>query len=152
MLNRTLRKFLRWRRTRFGEKGGGFREARGANVAHEARFSTSGCHDGGRRGDVARRTPPRVGEGSAARDDEDQGRQTSEPLRHAAICRRRTARGRGHFAFAAKRVVRAMLRATGLCLSAPTRVARQVVDRGFTPNDDYAVQTVSDVPYGKWRD
>src|SRR5271157_5490121 len=30
---------------------------------------------------------------------------------------------------AAKRVVRAMLRATDLCLSAPTRVARQVVDR-----------------------
>jgi len=53
---------------------------------------------------------------------------------------------------AAKRVVRAMLRATDLCLSAPTRVARQVVDRGFTPNYDYAVQTLSDVPYGKWRD
>ena len=53
---------------------------------------------------------------------------------------------------AAKRVVRAMLRATDLCLSAPTRVARQVVDRGFTPNYDYALQTLSDVPYGKWRD
>jgi NitT/TauT family transport system substrate-binding protein len=53
---------------------------------------------------------------------------------------------------AAKRVVRAMLRATDLCVSAPTRVARQVVDRGFTPNYDYAVQTLSDVPYGKWRD
>ena len=53
---------------------------------------------------------------------------------------------------AAKRVVRAMLRATDLCLSAPTKVARQIVDRGFTPNYDYAVQTLSDVPYGKWRD
>jgi NitT/TauT family transport system substrate-binding protein len=53
---------------------------------------------------------------------------------------------------AAKGVVRAMLRATDLCLSAPTRVARQVVDRGFTPNYEYAVQTLSDVPYGKWRD
>ena len=51
-------------------------------------------------------------------------------------------------AIAAKRVVRAI----DLCLSAPTRVARQVVDRGFTPNYDYAVQTLSDVPYGKWRD
>ena len=51
-----------------------------------------------------------------------------------------------------KRVVRAMLRATDLCLSAPTRVARQVVDRGFTPNYDYALRTLSDVPYGKWRD
>jgi NitT/TauT family transport system substrate-binding protein len=53
---------------------------------------------------------------------------------------------------ATKRVVRAILRATDLCFSAPTRVARQVVDRGFTPNYDYAAQTLSDVPYGKWRD
>jgi NitT/TauT family transport system substrate-binding protein len=53
---------------------------------------------------------------------------------------------------AAKRVVRAFLRATDLCVSAPTKVARRIVDRGFTPNYDYAVQTFSDVPYGKWRD
>jgi NitT/TauT family transport system substrate-binding protein len=53
---------------------------------------------------------------------------------------------------AARRVVRAILRATDLCLSAPTKVARRIVDRGFTPNYDYAVQTLSDVPYGKWRD
>ena len=53
---------------------------------------------------------------------------------------------------ATKRMVRAILRGSDLCLSAPTRVARQVVDRGFTPNYDYAVQTLSDVPYGKWRD
>jgi NitT/TauT family transport system substrate-binding protein len=53
---------------------------------------------------------------------------------------------------ATKRMVRAILRASDLCLSAPTRVARQVVDRGFTPNYEYALQTLSDVPYGKWRD
>jgi NitT/TauT family transport system substrate-binding protein len=53
---------------------------------------------------------------------------------------------------ATKRVVRAILRATDLCFSAPTKVARRTVDRGFTPNYDYAVQTFSDVPYGKWRD
>ena len=53
---------------------------------------------------------------------------------------------------ATKRVVRALLRATDLCLSAPTKVAQQVVDRGFTPNYEYALQTLSDVPYGKWRD
>jgi NitT/TauT family transport system substrate-binding protein len=53
---------------------------------------------------------------------------------------------------ATKGVVRAMLRATDLCLSEPTRVARRIVDRGFTPNYDYAVRTLSDVPYGKWRD
>jgi NitT/TauT family transport system substrate-binding protein len=53
---------------------------------------------------------------------------------------------------AAKRMVRAMLRASDLCLSAPPKVAKQIVDRGFTPNYDYALQTLSDVPYGKWRD
>ena len=53
---------------------------------------------------------------------------------------------------AAKRVVRAILRAADLCLSAPTKVARQIVDRGFAPDYDDAVQTLSDVPYGKWRD
>jgi NitT/TauT family transport system substrate-binding protein len=53
---------------------------------------------------------------------------------------------------ATKRMVRAMLRAADLCLSAPTKVARRIVDRGFAPNYDYAVQTLSDVPYGKWRE
>ena len=53
---------------------------------------------------------------------------------------------------AVKRVVRAMLRASDLCLSAPTRVARLIVDRGFAPNYNYAIQTLSDVPYGKWRE
>jgi NitT/TauT family transport system substrate-binding protein len=53
---------------------------------------------------------------------------------------------------ATKLMVRAMLRASDLCLSAPTRVARRNVDRGFTPNYEYALQTLSDVPYGKWRD
>jgi NitT/TauT family transport system substrate-binding protein len=53
---------------------------------------------------------------------------------------------------ATKRMVRAMLRASDLCLSAPTKVAQQIVDRGFTPNYEYALKTLSDVPYGKWRD
>jgi NitT/TauT family transport system substrate-binding protein len=53
---------------------------------------------------------------------------------------------------ATKCMVRAMLRASDLCLSEPTRVARRNVDRGFTPNYEYALQTLSDVPYGKWRE
>jgi NitT/TauT family transport system substrate-binding protein len=53
---------------------------------------------------------------------------------------------------ATKRMVRAILRASDLCLSAPTKVAQRMVDRGFTPNCDYAVRTLSEVPYGKWRD
>jgi NitT/TauT family transport system substrate-binding protein len=53
---------------------------------------------------------------------------------------------------ATKRVVRAILRASDHCLSAPASVARRIVDRGFAPNYDYALQTLLDVPYGKWRD
>ena len=53
---------------------------------------------------------------------------------------------------ATKRVVRAMLRATDLCVSDPALVAQRMVDRGFTPRKDYAVQTLADVPYNGWRD
>jgi len=52
---------------------------------------------------------------------------------------------------ATKRVVRAMLRATDLCVSEPALVAQRMVDRGFTPRHDYAVQTLKDVPYNRWR-
>ncbi|SCB55736.1 NitT/TauT family transport system substrate-binding protein [Bradyrhizobium shewense] len=53
---------------------------------------------------------------------------------------------------ATKRVVRAMLRATDLCVSEPALVAQRMVDRGFTPRYDYAIQTLADVPYNRWRD
>jgi NitT/TauT family transport system substrate-binding protein len=53
---------------------------------------------------------------------------------------------------ATKRLVRAMLRATDLCVSEPALVAQRMVDRGFTPRRDYAVQTLADVPYNNWRE
>ena len=53
---------------------------------------------------------------------------------------------------ATKRVVRAMLRATDLCVSEPALVAQRMVDRGFAPRLDYAVQTLADVPYNRWRE
>jgi NitT/TauT family transport system substrate-binding protein len=53
---------------------------------------------------------------------------------------------------ATKRLVRAMLRATDLCVSEPALVAQRMVDRGFTPRLDYAVQTLADMPYNRWRD
>ena len=52
---------------------------------------------------------------------------------------------------ATKRVLRAILKATDLCATEPTRVARQLVDGGFTPRYDFALQTLSDNPY-KWRE
>jgi NitT/TauT family transport system substrate-binding protein len=53
---------------------------------------------------------------------------------------------------ATKRLVRAMLRATDLCVSAPALVAQRMVDGGFTPRHDYAAQTLADVPYNRWRE
>jgi NitT/TauT family transport system substrate-binding protein len=53
---------------------------------------------------------------------------------------------------ATKRVVRAMLRATDLCVTAPALVAQRMVDGGFTPRHDYAAQTLADVPYNRWRE
>lgn len=53
---------------------------------------------------------------------------------------------------ATKRVLRAILKAADLCAAEPARAARRLVDRGFTARYDYAVQTVSELPYDKWRE
>ncbi len=53
---------------------------------------------------------------------------------------------------ATKRVLRAILKATDLCATEPERVARRIVERGFTPRYDYALETFNEVPYDKWRD
>jgi NitT/TauT family transport system substrate-binding protein len=53
---------------------------------------------------------------------------------------------------ATKRVLRAILKATDLCATEPTRVARSLVDGGFASRYDYALQTLNDVPYNNWRE
>jgi NitT/TauT family transport system substrate-binding protein len=53
---------------------------------------------------------------------------------------------------ATKRAMRAILKANQMCALEPERVARLLVDKGFTPQYDYAVQTIKEIPYGKWRD
>jgi NitT/TauT family transport system substrate-binding protein len=53
---------------------------------------------------------------------------------------------------ATKRVLRAILKAADLCATEPQRVAQQIVDDGFTARYDYALQTLNDVPYNKWRE
>jgi NitT/TauT family transport system substrate-binding protein len=53
---------------------------------------------------------------------------------------------------AAKRAIRAILKAVDLCAAEPARAARILVDGGFTPRYDYALQTLKDVPYDKWRE
>jgi NitT/TauT family transport system substrate-binding protein len=53
---------------------------------------------------------------------------------------------------ACKRAVRAILKAADLCSQAPDRVARHIVDRGFTANYDYARATMREVGYRAWRE
>jgi NitT/TauT family transport system substrate-binding protein len=53
---------------------------------------------------------------------------------------------------ATKRVLRAILKATDFCASDPAAVARRLVDGGFTGNYDYALQTLKEVWYNKWRE
>ncbi len=53
---------------------------------------------------------------------------------------------------ATKRALRAILKAADLCASDPERAARYLVDRGYTPRYDYAVATMRDVVYDKWRE
>jgi NitT/TauT family transport system substrate-binding protein len=53
---------------------------------------------------------------------------------------------------ASKRALRAILKAADLCAKEPERAARRIVDRGFAPRYDCALQTLSDVPYDRWRE
>jgi len=39
-----------------------------------------------------------------------------------------------------------------MCALEPERVARSLVDRGFTPRADWALQSLTAIPYGRWRD
>ena len=53
---------------------------------------------------------------------------------------------------ATKRVLRAILKATDICAAEPERAAQQLVDRGFTERYDYALETVTSIPYAQWRE
>jgi NitT/TauT family transport system substrate-binding protein len=53
---------------------------------------------------------------------------------------------------ATKRVLRAILKSAELCASEPERVARTLVDKGYVKRYDYALQTLRDVPWTRWRE
>jgi NitT/TauT family transport system substrate-binding protein len=53
---------------------------------------------------------------------------------------------------AAKRALRAILKATDVCALEPDRAARSLVDKGLVQNYDYALQTMQEVPYNRWRE
>jgi NitT/TauT family transport system substrate-binding protein len=52
---------------------------------------------------------------------------------------------------ATKRALRAILKATDICAVEPERAARLIVDRGFTKDYGYALQTMKEIPYNRWR-
>ena len=53
---------------------------------------------------------------------------------------------------ATKRYLRALLKATDLCATEPERAAQGLIDAGFTPRYDYALQTLTETPYDRWRE
>ena len=53
---------------------------------------------------------------------------------------------------ATKRYLRAILKAVDICAAEPARAARQLVDGGWTPRYDYALQTLTELPYNIWRE
>jgi NitT/TauT family transport system substrate-binding protein len=59
---------------------------------------------------------------------------------------------------ATKRVLRAFLKAGEICATEPATAARRLVEAGYTPRYDYALQaltelqTLAELPYGRWRE
>jgi NitT/TauT family transport system substrate-binding protein len=53
---------------------------------------------------------------------------------------------------ATKRVLRALLKAVDLCVSEPQAVARRMVDGGFAQSYAYALETLSDARFDRWRE
>jgi len=56
------------------------------------------------------------------------------------------------YPIATKRVLRAVMKATDLCAAEPQRVARRLIDAGFTQRYAYALETLNEVPYNVWRE
>jgi NitT/TauT family transport system substrate-binding protein len=53
---------------------------------------------------------------------------------------------------ATKRAMRAILKAGNLCALEPERAARLLADKGYAERYDYALQTLQELPYAKWRE
>jgi NitT/TauT family transport system substrate-binding protein len=53
---------------------------------------------------------------------------------------------------ATKRAVRAILKGNQICAVDPGRAARLLVDKGYTKQYDYALQSLKEIPYGRWRE
>jgi NitT/TauT family transport system substrate-binding protein len=56
------------------------------------------------------------------------------------------------YPIATKRALRAILKTADFCAAEPERAAQRLVDGGFTQRYDYALQTLTEVPYTLWRE
>ena len=52
---------------------------------------------------------------------------------------------------ATKRLMRAIIKAADLCVTQPEAIAQRIVDAGFTPRYDYALQTLKEIQYANWQ-
>lgn len=55
------------------------------------------------------------------------------------------------YPIATRRALRAFLKAADVCAREPERVARFLVERGYTARLDYALQALRELPYETWR-
>jgi NitT/TauT family transport system substrate-binding protein len=53
---------------------------------------------------------------------------------------------------ATKRALRAILKADRICAVEPARGARAFLRKGFPTSEEYAVQALREIPYGRWRE
>lgn len=78
---------------------------------------------------------------------------TDKPWSLYFCCMAYTRREFAHdYPVATKRVLRAILKAADLCAANPAGAAQRLVDEGFTDEYEYALQTLVDVPFDRWRE
>ena len=53
---------------------------------------------------------------------------------------------------ATKRALRGLMKAADVCALEPERVARFLVDKGYTERHDYALAALREIPYRRWRE
>ena len=109
-----------------------------ANVARKTLVTCRACHEALHRERPRRRHVPRGGQqhrGPAL---------VTILLLHAG---RRTASLCARIRWPPNVRIRAILKAADVCATEPERAAQFMVDRGFTPRYDYALQAIEEIPY-----
>jgi NitT/TauT family transport system substrate-binding protein len=53
---------------------------------------------------------------------------------------------------ATKRALRALLKAANICAVDPQRALKLRADKGYTADSNYALESIKELPYGRWRE